>query len=391
MSFRKVIFWVHLLCGVITGIVIFIMSITGVALTYEKQMTAWADQNLYQIQIPEDKIHLSAETLIEKFRQARPDANPARLTLYSDPASPASIMAIPGGAVFVNPYNGEILGTGAQSIRKFFRFMTDLHRWLALTGENRGIGRAITGACNMAFFFLVITGFYLWWPRKWTLSLLRATTWFRRGLSSKARDSNWHYVFGFWCALPLVLVVGSAIVISYPWASNLVFQLAGSEISFQSGPRGAPSKKVPPGGPGSQLDVSPPALQLEDIDDLVERTKKQSNSWKTIGFQIPTVADKTVVFTIEKGTAAQPQHRSTITFDKNSLQIVRSEDFKDQDPGLRARIWMRFVHTGEYYGILGQTIAGIVSIAGVLLVWTGIALSYRRHRAWILRKQKALM
>ncbi len=53
------------------------------------------------------------------------------------------------------------------------------------------------------------------------------------------------------------------------------------------------------------------------------------------------------------------------------------------DQGLRARIWLRFVHTGEYYGLAGQTIAGIASAAGVILMWTGVALAYRRFRAWL--------
>jgi uncharacterized iron-regulated membrane protein len=38
MYFRKTVFWLHLFCGVITGIVVLIMSVTGVALTYQKQL-----------------------------------------------------------------------------------------------------------------------------------------------------------------------------------------------------------------------------------------------------------------------------------------------------------------------------------------------------------------
>src|SRR5690606_14959611 len=40
--FRKALFWIHLACGVVTGLVILMMSITGVVLTYERQMIAWA-------------------------------------------------------------------------------------------------------------------------------------------------------------------------------------------------------------------------------------------------------------------------------------------------------------------------------------------------------------
>ena len=44
---------------------------------------------------------------------------------------------------------------------------------------------------------------------------------------------------------------------------------------------------------------------------------------------------------------------------------------------------MRFAHTGEVLGIPGQTVAGLVSAGGVVLVWTGIALALRRFLAWI--------
>ena len=33
-------------------------------------------------------------------------------------------------------------------------------------------------------------------------------------------------------------------------------------------------------------------------------------------------------------------------------------------------------------GIAGQTVAGIVSAGGALLVWTGLALAWRRFRLW---------
>jgi hypothetical protein len=49
---------------------------------------------------------------------------------------------------------------------------------------------------------------------------------------------------------------------------------------------------------------------------------------------------------------------------------------------------LRYVHTGEYYGVIGQTIAGIASFAGVILVWTGFALSLHRLSAWIRRRKR---
>ena len=43
MSFRKILFWTHLIAGCIAGAVVLTMSVTGVLLTYERQILAKAD------------------------------------------------------------------------------------------------------------------------------------------------------------------------------------------------------------------------------------------------------------------------------------------------------------------------------------------------------------
>ena len=43
MKLRSFIFWPHLITAVSAGLVILLMSVTGVLLTYERQMLAWAD------------------------------------------------------------------------------------------------------------------------------------------------------------------------------------------------------------------------------------------------------------------------------------------------------------------------------------------------------------
>ncbi len=46
MPVRKIIFWLHLIAGVVAGIVILIMSATGVALAFEKEIIAWAERDV---------------------------------------------------------------------------------------------------------------------------------------------------------------------------------------------------------------------------------------------------------------------------------------------------------------------------------------------------------
>src|SRR5262245_55137015 len=116
--FRKALFWCHLTVGVIAGLVILIMSVTGVLLTYERQIIAWADTRNYQIAPPfPGAARLSVEAMLAKVRESQPDANITTVTLQTDASEPAAVAfaaspgAAPGSArtVFVNSYTGAVL------------------------------------------------------------------------------------------------------------------------------------------------------------------------------------------------------------------------------------------------------------------------------------------
>ena len=69
---RRIIFWCHLPVGVVAGLVIITMCVTGVLLSFEKQITAWADTRGYRSAPPAaETTHLPVETLITKARETR--------------------------------------------------------------------------------------------------------------------------------------------------------------------------------------------------------------------------------------------------------------------------------------------------------------------------------
>ena len=270
-TFRKILFWCHLFCGVVAGIVILTMSITGVLLTYEKQFLFWADTRNYDISPAADGMRLSIEELVTKVRESQSGA-PVAVTVRSDSDAPVALSVAGGKTLYANPYTGEILGSGAPGVRKVFGRITDFHRWLGVEGPGRTTGKAITGVSNLAFLFIVVSGLYLWFPRQWRWSHFRHIIWFRRGLPGKARDFNWHNVIGFWSLIPLFLVVVSATVISYPWASNLAYRLAG-EAPPAPAPR--PQGPPPPRGAGS------PEVSTKGLNDLWARAER--TSWAYAG------------------------------------------------------------------------------------------------------------
>jgi uncharacterized iron-regulated membrane protein len=380
---RKIIFWCHLPVGVTAGVVILIMCVTGVLLAYEKQITLWADTRDYQTAPPPASVrHLSVDTLLASARNHR-GAAPVSIILRSNPAAPAEIgfgrESVP---LFLNPYSGRVFGDGSQRVRSFFRSMNDWHRWLGAKGDNRNVARAITGACNLGFLFLVMSGFYLWWPRNWNLKYLRNVIWFRRGLPGKARDFNWHNVIGFWSAVPLFIVVLSAVVISYTWAGNLVYRIAGEAPPVARA-------NQPAQNAGSNREANKEASAPASFDTAWQRAEQQVGDWQSISLQLPASPAPQLTFNIDSGTGGQPQKRAQLVLDRASGEVVRWEPFSSYTRGRQLRSILRFAHTGEVLGVAGQTIAGVVSTGGAVLVFTGLALALRRFYAWLKSRAKS--
>lgn len=373
---RKIIFWCHLPVGVIGGVVILIMCVTGVLLAYEKQITLWADTHSFKSAPPSaDARHLPVATLIENARNSR-GAKPASITLRSDPSAPAEVgFGRETTPLFVNPYTGRVLGEGSHRVRSFFRTTTDWHRWLGAKGDNRNVARAITGACNLGFLFLVISGFYLWWPRNWNLKAVRNVLWFRRGLPAKARDFNWHNTIGFWSAGPLFVIVLSSVVISYTWAGNLVYRIVGET---------PPAPRTNQQNAGSNKDSN---TTINDLDTAWLRAEQQVSDWQSISLSLSNAAQLT--FNIDRGTGGQPQKRAQLVLDRTSGEVVRWEPFSTYSRSRQLRSILRFAHTGEVLGITGQTIAGVVSAGGAVLVVTGLGLALRRFFAWLAKRAKS--
>ncbi len=376
---RKIIFWCHLPVGVIAGVVILIMCVTGVLLSYEKQIISWADTRGYRSAPPTPETqHLPVETLITKARESS-SATPTAVTMKSDPSAPAEIAFGRETTIFVNPYTGAILGEGSKKTRNFFRVVTDWHRWLGAKGDNRNVARAITGASNLGFLFLVASGFYLWWPRSWNWKAVRNVTWFRRGLPSKARDFNWHNTIGFWSAVPLFIVVLSAVVISYTWAGNLVYRIVGETPP-------APRANQPASSSNANKENTP---QIDNLNSAWARAEQQVSDWRSISMQLPTAASAPLTFNIDRGNGGQPQKRAQFVLDRATNNVVRWEPFSTYTRGRQLRSILRFAHTGEVIGVAGQTIAMLVSAGGAVLVITGLALAFRRLFAWRAKRSKS--
>jgi uncharacterized iron-regulated membrane protein len=102
-TFRSVLFWMHLAAGAAAGVVILIMSVTGVALTYEKQMLEWADR------APGRAAASCRPPLAEtcwRRCSGREATAPIGARCARDRAAPATLTLEGNKALLVDPYTG---------------------------------------------------------------------------------------------------------------------------------------------------------------------------------------------------------------------------------------------------------------------------------------------
>ena len=393
MSIRPVVFWLHLLVGVTAGTVIAFMSVTGVLLAFEPQISEWLERDRRIVVPPPGSARLPVETLVARAREARPDVRPSIVTLRADPTVALVVsFGRDGGALFIDPYRGTALG-GFSRVHDFLHEVVERHRWLG----SREIGRPITGAANLGFVGLVSLGVFLWWPRRWTSAAVRQVIRFDTSLRGRARDFNWHNVIGIWCAPVLLVITLTGLVMSYQWANDLLYRLTGSE---PPPPAAGAERPTPPAGrvsrgaEGRAREERPPrpaeGRAAAGLDALWTRAERQVPGWVLISLRVPTRPDGPVTFVIQEPTGWHPTPRSQLTLDPITAEVVRWEPFAGQSLGRRLRSWVRPLHTGEAGGATGQAIALVASGAGGVLVWTGLALAWRRFRAWRRRTSAAV-
>ncbi len=373
MTFRRFLFWLHLATGLTVGLVVAFLAITGAIMTFQPQIITWAERSS-RIVAPTSQPCVAPSTILKNAAEFQ-HAIPTELTLYSDPHRPAEVAFGTSAFVLVNGCDGKVIGQAANQFRNFFQATRDLHRWVALSGVRHETLRQIKNMAVLAFLFLLLSGLIIWFPRKPTWQHLRPAILFHGKLKGRAREWNWHNVFGVWMWLPLVAITLSGIIMAYPWANALLYRAAGSSPSPE---RTELEPKRPKPLSLDKLPTLDAAIQIAIARDL---------KWQSLSMRLPSAKDPNVTFSVNEGDGSNPRQRAQLMISRKDHSIVRWEPFSSNSLGRQWRLFARFLHTGEMFGVMGRGIALLAMVSALMLVWTGISLSLRRFGSW--RKRRA--
>jgi uncharacterized iron-regulated membrane protein len=386
MTLRAAVFWVHLLTGTLAGAVILVMAVSGALLAFEPQIAAWSERGLRTVPAPPTAAQrVDLDAIVAQARRTAPESRPTLLTVRAEPRSSIRIGFGRERALYIDPYTGVALGASSK-IADALHAVENWHRWLG----SREIGRPLTGACNLAFLGMAISGVYLWWPRSKRPGALKAVAVPNLGLRGRARDFNWHNSIGIWCAPVLIAITLTGAVMSYQWANDLLYRLTGNVPPPP--PAGAPGGMAQGAGRPARPRNDGPASgesRQSNLTAALARAELQVPGWVAITLRLPQRPGAPIVAIVQEPPSWHPAPRSQLTLDAATAAVVSWEPSAAQNLGRRLRAWVRPLHTGEAAGIVGQAVAGLASTGGAFLVYTGVALAWRRLRGWVLAPRRA--
>ncbi|MDE2663827.1 MAG: PepSY-associated TM helix domain-containing protein [Gemmatimonadota bacterium] len=387
---RSVVFWLHLTVAVAAGLVILMLAATGAVLSLEETVTGLAERR-YFVTVPQAADRLPADRLRPEGVALAAGLVATSLSYSSDPRAPVRVHEGQDLHALVDPYTGRVLARGPGGLERFFEGAHNWHRWFNVSGGSVRRARAVTGAVNVAFLFLLLTGPILWIPRPVTRRSLAQALLLRRGAKGAKRDFNWHQVVGIWSVLPLAVIAATGVATSYPAVGDRVYPTVGNVV-----PAGAwPAESASEGAgvereevEGDEVEgtaISGDARRAPDPDlrAALATAEAWAPEWRTLILHMPRPTDPEVRVEVRGGRAGQPHRAGRLTLDAATGSVRAWETFADDTPTRRAQQFLRYAHTGEYWGLPGQLLAGLFSLAAALMVWTGLSLAVRRLRRFV--------
>lgn len=365
MNIRKTLFWLHLIIGCSAAIFIFLMSLTGAALTYERQMIQAAERSDYPAAptASNNKLALSQLLIIAK---QYPSKKIAQVVVENQPNAPIVIKDGRKTLAYLNPYTGAEIAIPGQGTKTFFGKLRAFHRWLTFDGNFSQSGREINGVANVIFIVLILSGLYLWLPKRFNNRAFKQRLTLSGNYPNKrARNYRWHNVFGIYIAPVLFVVAVTAIFFSYKWPGQTLKNYVSTEsISL--------TKPVEVSAQQGQYQL-PIAKQLSKI-------RQYYPQWQRIQFSLDNAPTSSKIYRVDMGNGGEPQKRISILIDASTGAMIQQQRFEQLSTYSKLRSYIRFLHTGEVFGPFGQTIAGLASLFACLLVYTGAMLSWKRWK-----------
>jgi uncharacterized iron-regulated membrane protein len=359
-SFRRVIWRWHFYAGIIVAPVLIVMAGTGAFYVFCDEIEELAHARVMFV-VPGDS-RVSYEQQLATVAAAVPSGFAVRSVVASPEPTRATIFYVEREGkfqrVFVDPYRGTLMGRlGAdEAPEKFFDVVLEIHRSLFIGT----VGRVVTELVTCWSVVLVMTGAYLWWPRKlgrvWGTWLPRI----RRHPYLTLRD--WHAVTGAYIVVIVVIIACTGLMYTYAW---------GAGYSYAENLSGANDLLLKP--PASR---SPAAAKRLPLDAILSAASENLPG-STLLLQFPRDLGGSIV--VFGNSPSGPASDGVVALDPATGEVLTRRT-TSQYPALKWwRSWNYPLHVGSVLGVPTKIVWLIVCFGLMVLPVTGTWMWWQRR------------
>ena len=388
-SFKEITLFLHRWLGIITGLVVIILSITGCLYVFHQEISGWVRHDTFHADsIPANQQTLPIKDLQTKAADALNTSSlPYGLTTYKDPQRNWSAMLYKGGqeswtyfgsmevykTAYINPYTGKIEGIVNEK-KDFFQIVKGIHWSLLLATP---IGQPIIVWSTVIFIVLLISGLILWWPKKWNRAGKQKSFKIKWGSTWRRVNYDLHNVLGFYFLLVSLIIAFTGLYWYMPSVKKSIHFI------------GTGDYKLPPGPTQKVVSTLPESTGLSSPLDAVY-TKAWEKYPTAYSIAITAPADSKSTIRAEVRPDGQTYYgNSSLQFDQYSGELLSTNEYKDQNTGEKLLSMNYDIHVGAIGGLPGKIIAFFASLVCASLPITGFIIWFdRKKRKWARNKTK---
>ncbi|TVT26957.1 PepSY domain-containing protein [Salinicoccus cyprini] len=370
----------HFYAGIIITPILLLLAITGSVYLFKYDIEAALYKDYYQVEAtgerlaPEEQVNIAQNEIEGSVTRYRPGEDPER-------SAEVAIATEDGTSytVFVDPYEGTVLGI-LNDDRRIMDIIEKVHGEL-MAGT---VGDRIVELAACWTIIMIITGLYLWFPRKAKDISGILLPRLKQGRKIMIRDL--HAVTGFWWSGGLLLFLLTGMLWTGLWGNSVqnitTMSGAGYPPSIWIGPAPESGVKTEEIADVSWAAEDLPAPRSENlsgrlpvsINDIVA-SAEEMGVHPTYDIFYPS--GETGVFTLST-FPNQAQDEATVHIDQYSG--VTLADYRFQDYGFIGKVMALGIttHKGLQFGLINQLFGLVICLGLISMIITGFWMWLKR-------------
>ncbi|MEO3402844.1 PepSY-associated TM helix domain-containing protein [Mucilaginibacter sp. CAU 1740] len=358
-NFKKGIRLLHRWLGLSSGLVVFILGLTGCIYAFAPELKEWCCRDRFYVPhpgpvtLPLDQLREAAQSAIDSRHTI------TRAQLFKDKRRTWQFRALkidPAAfgysryytyydLVYVDPYTAKVIHV-ENGKNDFFTVVLAMHLNLLL---GKPIGQQVIRVSVIIFLVLLISGIILWWPKTWKKKQLSNNLSISWNAGFKRLIYDLHNVPGFYSLLILLLIALTGLMMSY----------------------GLNGITIKPVSSDTTQSVSKASIKTA-LGKIIKKGERSAPGAGYLYLNYPAGPEGTYTLT----AYFDPSHlydRQQFRYDQyTGTELDRSPKFGQLGTADQFRTLQYDLHTGSAIGMTGRILAFLASLVATSLPLTGL-------------------